>query len=346
MMSFGAGVGVGGTGGGGILGDDAAALHAYEPLSEDAALALDEWGGNALPAGTSATTTSTIAEWTSEDVAKGLQDYLICIEMLLAAMVHIFVFSHTEYDPQAVEARERALHQLPHHGHYKRLGRRHNNNKDNNNNNNNWDNRSAYSGTTLTSSGYPLNNNNGTMELVPMHEAAEHIMYRTPDSSVDEEEDLLVHPLDRMEEDRRPLLLDTVHDTDEENDDGSFYSLASSELNDEEDDDDDDETDEDDDDDDEQRNLLPSPPRKPAPGFVKALLDSAIPQDLRDNTVGIIKGEYVVERKTLLHHAATSDSYDLFSRVPKLKKTKQRESPQTMIGKKEANKPNNNDNVV
>jgi hypothetical protein len=35
--------------------------------------------------------------------------------------------------------------------------------------------------------------------------------------------------------------------------------------------------------------------------------------------VGIIKGDYVVEKKTFLHHAATSDSYDLFSRVPKRK---------------------------
>jgi hypothetical protein len=36
-------------------------------------------------------------EWTSEDVAKGLQDYLICIEMFLAAIVHVFVFPHTDY---------------------------------------------------------------------------------------------------------------------------------------------------------------------------------------------------------------------------------------------------------
>ena len=53
--------------------------------------------------------------------------------------------------------------------------------------------------------------------------------------------------------------------------------------------------------------------------FVSALLDATIPQDLRDNTVGIIKGDYVVEKKTLLHHAATSDSYDLFSRFPRRK---------------------------
>jgi hypothetical protein len=65
-------------------------------------------------------------------------------------------------------------------------------------------------------------------------------------------------------------------------------------------------------------------------GFVRALLDSTIPQDLRDNTFGIIKGDYVVEKKTLLHHAATSDSYDLFSRVtPRKKMGGQLELPTT-----------------
>eukprot|EP00957_Ditylum_brightwellii_P200928 15316239-Ditylum_brightwellii.AAC.1 len=36
-------------------------------------------------------------ELTSEDVAKGLQDYLICIEMFVGAIVHTFVFPHTDY---------------------------------------------------------------------------------------------------------------------------------------------------------------------------------------------------------------------------------------------------------
>merc|ERR1712071_265393 len=47
--------------------------------------------------------------------------------------------------------------------------------------------------------------------------------------------------------------------------------------------------------------------------FVRAFLDSAVPRDVVDNTVGIVKGEFSVEKKTLLHHAATSDDYDLFS---------------------------------
>lgn len=35
--------------------------------------------------------------WTADDVAKGIQAYLICIEMFGAAIVHIFVFPHTDY---------------------------------------------------------------------------------------------------------------------------------------------------------------------------------------------------------------------------------------------------------
>lgn len=36
-------------------------------------------------------------EWTAEDVAKGIQDYLICVEMFLGAIIHTFVFPHTDY---------------------------------------------------------------------------------------------------------------------------------------------------------------------------------------------------------------------------------------------------------
>ncbi|GMH52344.1 hypothetical protein TrVE_jg1923 [Triparma verrucosa] len=37
------------------------------------------------------------ASWGSEDVAKGIQDYLICIEMFIGAVVHQFVFHHGDY---------------------------------------------------------------------------------------------------------------------------------------------------------------------------------------------------------------------------------------------------------
>ncbi len=305
------------------------------PLSAEDALALDEFGGSILSdssqpsfftATSSAYHSSTQQEWSAEDVAKGMQDYLICIEMFVAAIVHIFVFPHTEYDPQAVEARTRALNQTPHRDWNKRLGRKWKE----------WDNKSGWSGTTNTSS-----------------DALELALYPTTHTAVgtlgsinsfDDDDDLRIHPLDRLEESRdysreedeadeddehgeiKPLLvLNPNHseanhsDNDDEAGSSSMYSLQSSVLR---------EVDSSSDsgDDLEQhgpRNSSASsaataPTRKT--GFVRALLDSAIPQDLRDNTVGIIKGDYVVEKKTLLHHAATSDSYDLFSRVNKPQK--------------------------
>ena len=57
--------------------------------------------------------------------------------------------------------------------------------------------------------------------------------------------------------------------------------------------------------------ILSPPPKKT--GFVKALIDSTIPRDFIDQSVGIVKGDYNVEKKSLLNHAATSDQYDLFS---------------------------------
>ena len=59
--------------------------------------------------------------------------------------------------------------------------------------------------------------------------------------------------------------------------------------------------------------LTEPPPPPPKTGFVKALIDSTIPRDFIDQSVGIVKGEYMVEKKSLLNHAATSDQYDLFS---------------------------------
>ena len=279
---------------------------------------------------------TTQEEWSAEDVAKGMQDYLICIEMFLAAIVHIFVFPHTEYDAQAVEARTRALNQTPHKDWNKRLGRKWKE----------WDNKSGWSGTTYTS-GDDIELNN----FPPTHGSGGNSF---------EDDDLRIHPMDRLQEHKSTSQNDyTDEDEDEtdeeqgdrerkpllgsipsEGEDVSMGSIESSELLDEdsyqdlEEGDDEDEDDFEDsayfDEEQEEENAegLGNPsvlsqasaatpakahPRKP--GFVKALLDSAIPQDLRDNTVGIIKGDYVVEKKTLLHHAATSDSYDLFSRV-------------------------------
>lgn len=65
-------------------------------------------------------------------------------------------------------------------------------------------------------------------------------------------------------------------------------------------------------------------PRHIRQGFVRALLDSTLPSDVLDQSVSIFKGEFNVEKKTLLHHAATSDEYDLFSQSSKRRKAKLR----------------------
>lgn len=265
------------------------------PLSQQDALMLDEFGGSIL------TIPPKHTEWSAEDVAKGLQDYLICFEMLVAAIVHIFVFPHTEYDPQAVQARASALNQTPHKDWNKRLGRKWKE----------WDNKSGYSGTTTGSSELEL------LVLADEHNS-NNFLSVTHRSDSHEEDDLRIHPMDLMTdggEERKPLLLEPVESVGEysdNDDDEDGYN-------------EDDEVDyEDIDLDDIERATAAAAvaqklnPKKKQ-GFVSALLDSTIPQDLRDNTVGIIKGDYVVEKKTLLHHAATSDSYDLFSRFPKRK---------------------------
>eukprot|EP00980_Cylindrotheca_fusiformis_P020600 scaffold7656_cov104-Cylindrotheca_fusiformis.AAC.2 len=276
--------------------EDKNAIGSYKPMSAEDAMALDDYGGKVLDS-----QQVLGQEWTSEDVAKGLQDYLICIEMFVAAIIHIFVFPHTEYDPQAVEARARALNQRPNNNWNKRLGRKW---KD-------WDNKSNWSGASTYASSeyemsYPLKSSSPTPKSASI--------YKT--DSNDEEDDLRIHPMDRITaaNERRPLLmLETVESTGELDTDDNVSSSG----------DDGDYEDEDSEYDSTDEENPPSIENSSAPqrkqGFVSALLDSTIPQDLRDNTVGIIKGDYVVEKKTLLHHAATSDSYDLFSRVPRMK---------------------------
>ena len=334
-------------------------------MSAEDAMALDEHGGASMMSNKN-------DEWTPEDVAKGMQDYLICIEMFVAAIVHTFVFPHTEYSPQAVEARARGLNQAPYlPKHWRRLGRKWKE----------WDSKSAYSGTTHTTLSDQNKDNlhnggSGDMELVPI--AAEGGLYRV--DSADEGDDYLMdHPLDRMSasisnrtgSDGEPDLeasapttpnhgfsfdyfhqhdhhrdeqfqqdlggaallrhrsasLDPVQsDRSGEKDDGESFSGRDGENDNDSSEgsysgsdsgsrSDDEESEEDD-------PMKPLMVRRSSKeqakpqrtGFVRALWESTIPQDLRGDTVGIIKGDYVVERKTLLHHAATSDSYELFSR--------------------------------
>ena len=58
----------------------------------------------------------------------------------------------------------------------------------------------------------------------------------------------------------------------------------------------------------------PQPKSHKPKGFVHAFLDSTLPKDVIDQSVELVKGDFTVEKKTLLSHAATSDEYDLFSK--------------------------------
>lgn len=179
-------------------------------------------------------------EWTSEAVAKGLQDWLICIEMFCAAIVHTFVFPHTDYlEPLGIVQRTHLIH-----GATRRLGRkgRYGNRR--------GDDKSAGSRGSSEDAesgvGFDLELGSG-------------------DTAVGESGKMNA---------------------------GSGGNNFDS-------------------------------PRQQRQGFVRALLDSTVPRDVLDESVGIFKGEFNIEKKTLLHHAATSDEYDLFSRSSKRHKAKE-----------------------
>eukprot|EP00547_Thalassionema_nitzschioides_P009147 CAMPEP_0194229014 /NCGR_PEP_ID=MMETSP0156-20130528/43673_1 /TAXON_ID=33649 /ORGANISM="Thalassionema nitzschioides, Strain L26-B" /LENGTH=706 /DNA_ID=CAMNT_0038961549 /DNA_START=212 /DNA_END=2332 /DNA_ORIENTATION=- len=217
------------------------------------------------------------SSWTPEDVAKGLQDYLICIEMFVASLVHVFVFPHTDYLPQAVQARTNQQQQqhLQHmYGGGRRVGRLVSQygwlytNVDDRSKNSNSKNSGVFelSSTATGMSGGGAS----TGELFGHHHCA-----NNADASMNEEQSsLLLGVEEALEGDDVDMML-TMDDPEE-----------------------------------------PQVVQEKTPGFMSALLDStintALPRDILQNSAGIIKGEYVVEKKTLLQHASTSDPYDLF----------------------------------
>ena len=268
-------------------------------------------------------------EWSPEDVAKGIQDYLICMEMFVAAVVHTFIFPHSEYAPQAVQARARALNQTPmvKGWHKKRLGRSKYYHHHYYGNSNSVTSDGAHNNNNLNSSDGSRSSLND-LEMVTLDSGSATETWddlprlASPDLLEDDREISSMHTSrpswDQDEECLlRPLELEPVQDNDDEDDDEE-----EGEDDDDYEDDDDGDYDEEDDEggeyDESQyairaTNSNTSNSNVDRPGFVRALLDSAIPRDLRDNTVGIVKGDYNVERKTLLHHATTSDQYDLFT---------------------------------
>jgi Organic solute transporter Ostalpha len=257
------------------------------------------------------------SEWTSEDVAKGLQDYLICIEMFIGAIVHVFVFPHTDYLPEAVQARQQSLH--PTRNHPKRqLGRRHplsavvsiinnNNNDCSSVTSKNSELDVPLSNTTVVKSHYPQlvsavavsscntwQNDNGHED-----KDEENCAPSLPSSSLDvtitstttTSTTVVANSKNTMSglQDIKKRDASGSDDTNNYYDDPSDSSIPNSEE------------------------VLPLVSQPPRTGFVKALIDSTIPRDILDQSVGIVKGDYVVEKKSLLSHAATSDAYELFS---------------------------------
>jgi hypothetical protein len=212
--------------------------------------------------------------WTSEDVAKGLQDYLICIEMFIGAIVHVFVFPHTDYLPEAVQARRQSSHRLQR-THRRQLGRRHLNGT--------WSDMMIGRDDSSAAS-----KNSGDVEMAS-HAIAEthldhlHPSFAAPSPRIDEE------ATETGTKDDGSGDSDSKEDVDAD-DDGALSLDTSGYAED---------------------GILSPPPKKT--GFVKALIDSTIPRDFIDQSVGIVKGDYNVEKKSLLNHAATSDQYDLFS---------------------------------
>jgi hypothetical protein len=174
---------------------------------------------------------NTDREWTSEAVAKGLQDWLICIEMFVAAIVHTFVFPHTDYLEPLNLVNQRGG---GHHG-ARRVGRRGRFNIRRGD-----DNKSTSS-----------KNSGGWTE---------------PFETLDFESGI-----ERGGAQQGESVTDSI--------------ISGGDA-----------------------------PRHQRQGFVRALIDSTLPRDVLDESGRIFKGDFHVEKKSLLHHAVTSDEYDLFAK--------------------------------
>ena len=252
-------------------------------------------------------------DWTAEDVAKGLQDYLICIEMFGAAILHTFVFPHTDYlQPIGIAGTptQRAYSShvpggLPRTG--KRLGRK---------------GKVLWNGTAYTvhrddrsvcSKSSSIAPDQFDLELGPvppssafapsaavMDEGGGDNPTRIALSS-DEEDDALPR---RASTGNIAQIRVAEQDRAGEENGGGHGPLSSAPVS--------------------GSSGMGSysqhsaPPQQQHPtqpkGFVHAFLDSTLAKDVLDESVGYLRGNMAVEKKTLLSHAATSDEYDLFSK--------------------------------
>jgi len=192
--------------------------------------------------------------WTAEEVAKGLQAYLICIEMFAAAIVHIFVFPHTDYTRPLAVSRSQKGGGVRNFG--RRMGRRVG--------------RRYYNGLGKDDKSICSKTSDAPASL---HDYENHFLDGTTTAIVENGQNL------SKADDNCPIV-DVAH-------------ITSNNLS---------------------QDLKPVETKQKRTGFVNALIDSAIPSDVMDNTVGIARGDFHVEKKTLLYHAAASDEYSLFAK--------------------------------
>ena len=191
--------------------------------------------------------------WSSEEVAKGLQAYLICIEMFAAAIVHTFVFPHTDYMRPLVTVKSQGV---PNFGRRVRVGRRLG--------------RRPYMGLPKDDRSYCSKTSDAPSSFELESLTANNAMAMDIAMSNDTQGTLL----------SRTMMID-----------GS--DIAASHT------------------DDPSTEIEQKHERK---GFVKAFIDSAVPRDVMESTVGFARGDFTVEKKTLLYHAAASDEYCLFEK--------------------------------
>lgn len=222
-------------------------------------------------------------EWTSEAVAKGLQDYLICIEMFLAAIVHVFVFPHTDYLKPISSANRRVSVKQS-----KRLGRkmlygggrypwRNVGDGDSSSKNSGYD-------YDLELASHASSTDTGGLQIPASGSGGLSPLAQPPQDSF-----LPSHLQPNLTLQQPPLMPSPLREGEHDDDDEDDDSETDGEVQD--------------------SPIHEKPIRR---GFVSALLDSTIPRDVVDSTAGIVKGEYHVEKRTLLHHATTADQYDLF----------------------------------
>ncbi len=193
--------------------------------------------------------------WSTEEVARGLQAYLICIEMFVAAVLHIFIFPHTDYlKPIAISCPNEGMKNFK----GRRVGRRFHHRR------------------------YMMHNKDDcskASDAPSMHEYEPLNPTKSPLKGLTSAISLSALPNNNFV----PQL-----------DDSSSIDRNSKSL--------------------------PTAPvqlqgdKQQRKGFVHALIDSTLPRDVMDNTVAIARGDFNVEKKTLLYHAAASDQYSLFAK--------------------------------